>query len=151
MKALTIHEPFAWAIAAGYKPVENRTWTTKHRGALAIHASKQKPDPDDIDFVTDCAFGRPGIDITQERWDKHRAEVVAALRPGCVLAVAMVDRMIDSADSLPSVLREWFCGPFGWLFDADVRRIADPIPAKGAQGLWGLDPATEEAVCEAIS
>lgn len=151
MKALTIHEPFAWAIAAGHKPVENRTWETKHRGPLAIHASKQKPDPEDIDFVTDCAFGAPELDIPQAEWDAHRARIVAALRPGCVLAVAMVERMIDSADLLPKKKREWFCGPVAWLLDADVRRLREPLPVKGAQGLWDLSEADEVAVREAIS
>lgn len=38
MRALTIHGPWAWAIAAGHKTVENRSWTTNYRGTLAIHA-----------------------------------------------------------------------------------------------------------------
>lgn len=35
--ALTVRQPWAWCIEHG-KPVENRTWQTRYRGPLAIHA-----------------------------------------------------------------------------------------------------------------
>lgn len=38
MYALTIKQPWASAIMAGLKRVENRTWRTDYRGPLAIHA-----------------------------------------------------------------------------------------------------------------
>ncbi len=41
IKALSIKQPWAWAIVNGYKTIENRTWKTKFRGAFLIHASKQ--------------------------------------------------------------------------------------------------------------
>lgn len=37
MKALSIRQPWADAIMAGWKTVENRTWDTAHRGTLAVH------------------------------------------------------------------------------------------------------------------
>lgn len=40
MKALSIKNPWAYLIAAGFKDVENRTWPTKHRGKILIHATK---------------------------------------------------------------------------------------------------------------
>ncbi len=42
MKALTIHQPWASLIADGDKTIETRVWTTKYRGPLAIHASRQR-------------------------------------------------------------------------------------------------------------
>lgn len=38
MKALTVQQPWAWAIIHGGKSVENRTQLWKYRGPLAIHA-----------------------------------------------------------------------------------------------------------------
>src|SRR5262245_15321972 len=38
MKALTVLQPWAWAIIHGPKRIENRVWRTNHRGPLAIHA-----------------------------------------------------------------------------------------------------------------
>lgn len=41
MKALTIRQPWAWAIVAGYKHVENRSRRTNYRGPILIHAGAQ--------------------------------------------------------------------------------------------------------------
>jgi hypothetical protein len=38
VKALTVKQPWAWAIAAGYKTIENRATNWSYRGPLAIHA-----------------------------------------------------------------------------------------------------------------
>lgn len=40
MKALTLWQPWASLIAVGAKTIETRSWSTKYRGPLAIHASK---------------------------------------------------------------------------------------------------------------
>src|SRR5580704_17656926 len=46
MKALSIHQPWAWAILHAGKTVENRTWPTRYRGPLLIHASKARSSYD---------------------------------------------------------------------------------------------------------
>ena len=38
MKVLTIKQPWATLIAEGYKEYEFRTWNTKYRGEILIHA-----------------------------------------------------------------------------------------------------------------
>jgi hypothetical protein len=40
MKALSIRQPYATLVCAGVKDVENRSWSTKYRGRLLIHASR---------------------------------------------------------------------------------------------------------------
>lgn len=40
MKVLTIKQPFATLISEGYKEFEFRTWKTKYRGDILIHAGK---------------------------------------------------------------------------------------------------------------
>ena len=46
MKALTIRQPWASLIVDGEKRVENRTWPTKYRGPLLIHAGKSRLEVD---------------------------------------------------------------------------------------------------------
>lgn len=41
MKALSIQQPWAWAILHAGKDVENRTWVTCVRGRIVIHAGEQ--------------------------------------------------------------------------------------------------------------
>jgi hypothetical protein len=43
MKALTVAQPWATLIAIGAKRIETRSWTTRHRGPLAIHAAHAFP------------------------------------------------------------------------------------------------------------
>lgn len=40
IKAISLHQPWASLVAMGIKGVETRSWTTRYRGPLAIHASK---------------------------------------------------------------------------------------------------------------
>lgn len=42
LRALSVRQPWAWLIVNGYKDVENRSWATKHRGPLLIHAGSSK-------------------------------------------------------------------------------------------------------------
>jgi hypothetical protein len=43
MKVLTLSQPFATLVAIGAKKIETRSWSTKYRGPLAIHAAKTIP------------------------------------------------------------------------------------------------------------
>lgn len=40
VKALTLHQPWASLIALGVKTIETRSWSTRYRGPLAIHAGR---------------------------------------------------------------------------------------------------------------
>jgi len=44
---LSVRQPYAWAIIAGIKDVENRSWSTKIRGRIFIHAGKNRTGLDD--------------------------------------------------------------------------------------------------------
>src|SRR6266705_2697241 len=41
MKALSVRQPWAWAIIHARKDIENRTWKTHFRGQVAIHSSRK--------------------------------------------------------------------------------------------------------------
>jgi hypothetical protein len=51
-KALSIRQPWAHLIVAGIKQIENRTWTTRYRGPLLIHAGQLWHDETIADMVT---------------------------------------------------------------------------------------------------
>lgn len=40
MKAISIRQPWAWLIVHAGKDIENRTWPTRYRGPVLIHAAK---------------------------------------------------------------------------------------------------------------
>ena len=63
MRALTVRQPWAWAIAEGYKDIENRSWYPRLEPGevFAIHAGCAAPDWDDVERVTKLveALGSP--------------------------------------------------------------------------------------------
>lgn len=58
MKAISVQQPWAYAILQLDKDVENRSWPTYHRGRIAIHASK-KIDHEAIEMLRGEGFEIP--------------------------------------------------------------------------------------------
>ena len=50
MKALSIRQPWAAAIVQLGKNIENRTWATRFRGPILIHAAKTISRQDMLEF-----------------------------------------------------------------------------------------------------
>ena len=44
MKAISLWQPWATLVGLGVKTIETRSWATKYRGPLAIHAAKRQPE-----------------------------------------------------------------------------------------------------------
>lgn len=132
MKALTVCQPWAWAIVHGPKRVENRTWGTPYRGPLLIHAGKS------------CNWLVPTLN------DGTRVPV-GALYFGAAVGVAHLAACVNlsayrrgAITSLPDAVREaldtpFAEGPYCWVL-ADVRALPEPIPLAGLMGLWDVPP-----------
>jgi hypothetical protein len=52
MKTLSIRQPYAALVCKGIKTVENRTWETKYRGKLLVHASGKALAWPELRFMT---------------------------------------------------------------------------------------------------
>lgn len=134
MRALTLHQPWAFAVAHLGKDVENRTWRPPEQVIgvrIAIHAGR-KFDTDTLPWF----FGRGLINVP--------------LTPvlGAVVATAVVAGVAEHADSVwfsGSVGAFWFTGPIGWVL-RDVVALAEPVPCRGAQGLWTVPNDVEQRV-----
>lgn len=137
MKAITLWQPWATLIAIGAKHFETRSWATRHRGPLAIHASKRSVDSGDWPVAINAALSGAGFG-----WYGQE------LPYGCV--VCMVD-LIDCYRTEKVQLEEWFephkeremafgdftPGRFAWQLE-NVR-FCENLSARGAQGLWEWD------------
>ncbi|VDC28264.1 ASCH domain-containing protein [Pseudogemmobacter humi] len=111
--ALSIRQPWAYAIIHLGKPVENRTWETLKRGPICIHAAKGMTQAEwwrAFDFITD------DLDLMLPE--------PANLPRGGIIGTAEI---VDCVRSHPS---PWFFGPFGIVL-ANVRPV-EFIPVKGA-------------------
>lgn len=117
-KAITLHQPWAWAIAHAGKDIENRIWKPPASVIgcrIAIHAGK--------------VLDRDGLDALRDRGIEPTSN---ELIRGAIVAVCTVTGYVEESDS------PWFTGPIGWTLE-DIVAI-DPVPCRGFQGLWNLPP-----------
>lgn len=146
MKVISVMQPWATLIALGEKKFETRSWETKHRGELLIHASKKMNG-----FIRDICNQEPFKPVLAKC-----VFTVDNLPLGEIIATAKLtncfkvhaDHSGSSAllspnespiwwvgkDSNEFIFGDYSHGRFAWELQ-DVRRI-EPIPAKGQLGLW---------------
>lgn len=129
MRVLTVRQPWADAIALFGKDVENRTWTTKYRGLLAILAGRTM-DGDAIPIVE--AIAETSLEMP--------------LRGGSV--IALVDLVgVHHADDHEEPCSPWAQPEqFHWEL-ANARPLARPF---GLFGSLGLRVATPDVVAEIL-
>jgi hypothetical protein len=68
MKALTVRQPHAQLIALGVKTIETRSWATKYRGPLLIHAGKAAPNYEGLALGISSTFKLDGSEDTFCLW-----------------------------------------------------------------------------------
>jgi hypothetical protein len=137
VKALTIPQPWAAAIAHGSKRTENRLWPApaRHIGSrILIHAA-------------DAEDHRPGygmLEVPQELAD-HLADWPAV--HGAIIAVTTLIGCHYSSDGQ-------CCGPWGgeglyhWTL-GDVQPLAVPVACKERFGFWTPSASVLAALAEA--
>lgn len=127
MKVITIKQPFASLIAAGIKEYEFRTWKTKYRGEILIHAGK-------------------GIDKkAMEKLKCYNLEYPS----GCIIAKAKITdcvkidddarKMLNDKNKLvyASIVKHTNWEGYGFKLE-DVKKI-NPIEINGKLSLWNYD------------
>lgn len=148
VKAISLWQPWASLMATGAKRIETRSWATKYRGPLAIHAAKRCVQNELIHYLGMWDFqgglaplvGKP-LDLTFKSWPGVK---IKHLPFGAVVAVCeLVDCVPAEKLTLEQVIIEkhfgdFTPGRFAWLTE-NMRPLPEPIPAKGMQGLWEWD------------
>jgi ASCH domain len=87
VKMLSIRQPWAYLIVHGAKDVENRVWSTKHRGQILVHAS---------------------VNIDHQACWKHGLDP-SKLQIGGIIGIAEITDCVEDHDS------RWFEGPYGFV------------------------------------
>lgn len=152
MKALTVQQPWAWAIFNG-KNIENRSQLWSHRGPLAIHAgfrlaASAMHDP----RILGAVAGSP-IDSRCRFWSLQ-GDLEPHLVYGAIIG------LVEVVDCHPAA---GCCAPWGETeyveFGGRPRQqiahlvlenpslLAEPIPCRGALGLWNV-PEDIDAKCD---
>jgi hypothetical protein len=127
MMTLSIRQPWAWAIFHG-KDVENRTWSTKFRGDLLIHAGK--------------SFDHHGY-----AWLlMHQALLNCDIRHPDLFPTGAIIGKVTMTGCVIHSSSPWFFGPYGFVF-TDPVLFKNPIPYRGALKFFDVpDSLLEEQI-----
>lgn len=132
IKTISLWQPWATLIAIGAKTLETRSWATKYRGLLAIHAAKRW-QAEQQDFLQRGIF--------QEALAPHGYTLKESLPFGRVVAIVHLKAIYKTEDIVERV-PEWDrafgdfrSGRYAWEC-AKPYELKEPIPLRGSQGLF---------------
>ncbi len=125
--ALSIRQPWVWAIIHAWKGIENRDWNTKYRGPILLHASKG---------------------MTRAEYDDAIQMVKHAQKAGCAPTTLLIPKFeqlqrggivgrADLVDVITESTNPYFFGKYGF-----VLKNARPVPfveCSGKQGYFYPD------------
>ncbi len=138
MKAITLWQPWAWALIHGGKDVENRVWRTHYRGPLIIHAAKRKPTSDELWSVLETA---EAIETFGEHmhWATQMAPALRAVmgNPDALRAACQLGGVIGRVDVVDCM--QGHSSP--WAFDDQwqwVVRNPVALPFRRYKGQMGF-------------
>ena len=169
MKALSLTQPWATLIAIGAKRIETRSWSTKHRDVVAIHAARGFPR-DCRDLCWDAPFRaalKSHIDFRgYSDIESHSIERFG-LALGAIVATADLVECFHTGDTLnyrnatrtvrcnggydytitPNEIAfgDYSPGRFAWVLK-NILPLPRPIPCKGALGLWIVPSDIEQQI-----
>lgn len=127
--ALSIRQPWAFAIFLLGKDIENRDWPTERRGRIWIHVSKTAARSEREDY----------IDLVNQGFVLPPFE---ALDRGCIVGSVDIVDCVQEHDS--PWKRE---GSFGFVL-RDPVLLRDPVPCRGLLQFFNLPPPVREQLAE---
>jgi activating signal cointegrator 1 len=138
MKALTLTQPWATLVAIGAKKIETRSWFTRYKGVLAIHAALGLNDLTEADLESY---------FTREPFASHLKAACYTkaihLPRGAVVAIGFLDHCEEiTARNTPKnpelAFGNYTPGRYAWFLEA-MQKV-QPVAVRGAQGLWQWNP-----------
>ncbi|MCL4296316.1 MAG: 2-oxoglutarate dehydrogenase E1 [Anaerolineae bacterium] len=147
MKVITLTEPWATLVLLGAKKNETRSWQTNYRGQIGIQASKSFPNwAKDLCMVEPFAsvLTAGGFFMRRTGWlYEHNFSL------GCILGTCQLDGIerIHRGNIPPEPERtfgDFTPGRFAFHLSGP-RRLPEPIPVRGALGVWEWTPPLEVA------
>jgi hypothetical protein len=142
MKALSIKQPWAWLICAGYKDIENRDWFIGRKVAsgavnftiplpmrIYVHAGKQS----DLSEETIAFIKERANPLTHEYGSTWKD----VLNFGAIIGEVDITGCVKESQS------PWFVGRYGFTL-ANPILYDKPIPYRGQLGFFEVVLSTQE-------
>lgn len=131
MKAISLLQPWATLVVLGVKTIETRSWGTRHRGEILIHASQ----------------GKAGSIFTNELPFKKYIPEFSKLPFGAIIGQATItdvvrinelgltDEVMNRLTMEEKAFGDYSEGRYAWLLQ-DCIKFDNPIPARGSLSIW---------------
>jgi hypothetical protein len=129
MRALSLTQPWASAIAMGLKRYETRSWSTRLRGDVCIHAAK--------------GFPRFAQEFFEDQMQEGLLLPDSDLPRGAIIAVAEVTACLRTEEVFPTIERvermygNYEAGRFAFRLE-NIRVLSQPIFCRGALSFWSV-------------
>lgn len=143
MKVISLLQPWATLVVIGAKKIETRSWNTKHRGPLLIHASK-KMDRSQKEL---CKT-QPFLNALKHLEELPLGKIIGSVKlietsttdffKQCSGGIALNKKYSQQEWETEIAFGDYSPGRFGWLLN-DPASFSHHIPFKGSLSLWDLD------------
>ena len=122
MKVLTIKEPWATLIIEGYKMYEFRSWKTKYRGKILIHAGMTLEKDNALKFQ-------------EYKLNYNKGAIIGeAELTDCIFVTKEFNEELRQINSLVYG-KSGHVEKYAWKLE-NVKKYDEPIYIKGQLGLW---------------
>ena len=156
MKALTVWNPWAMLIAAGFKPFEFRGWKPPASivgQRIAIHAGARKVKRHEVDALIAQVRGKLGLRnapcLLPEAATYLSTRPLASYPYKAIVCTARLGEPIrgdEAAERMGCQVNDSDrAGTFNWAWPMLDIAYVPSVPCRGAQGLWNVpEPVVQE-------
>jgi hypothetical protein len=151
MKVISLLQPWATLVVMGAKKIETRSWNTKYRGEILIHASAGKkkecrdlctdlslPFRKHIEDFDKLSFGAIIGKVNLE-WTAKTEILKERL---CEKGNILIEHMMHSGEQ-ELAFGDYSPGRYGWYVDNPVQ-FSEPIPCKGSLSIWNFEDVFQQ-------
>lgn len=141
LPCISVAQPFATALVLGKKTIELRSWGTRYRGIMALHAGKR--------WYGERENGkRDAVEMALHTARRLHLPLPLATYPlGTIVGIVRLVRCTTFTPEGYEQLRSQHCSTaswtpneYGWQF-ADVQALPAPVSYRGQLGLFGVEIA----------
>lgn len=141
MKVLSLLQPWATLVVIGAKKIETRSWGTKFRGDILIHASKKMTN-----LQKDLCKSEPFAIALKDIEELKLGGIIGKVK----IVAILTTEVIQKCPVIPYPDEQWIYndheeyfgdyspGRYGWMLSSPVQ-FTHFIPVNGSLGLWDFD------------
>lgn len=135
MKAISLLQPWATLVVIGAKKIETRSWDTKHRGDLLIHASRKM-----YAFQKHLCEKEPFSIFLKDIDQLPLGSIIGKVTLSDTAQIAQIPGMNIEGVKWPYELNfgDYSAGRYGWILK-DAVSFTNHIPYNGSLGLWNYN------------